>query len=75
MLGKRKKKTERVLYNVECAFNKEHIFEKVIEIKQGSENSKTELQAYCPFCDELVNYKIQGEAVPNAAILKKFDNY
>ncbi|MDY6933814.1 MAG: hypothetical protein SVZ03_06280 [Spirochaetota bacterium] len=63
------------MYNVECAFNKEHIFEKVIEIEEGSEDSELEMQAYCPFCDELMNIKIQEKAVSNAAILRKFDNY
>ncbi len=59
---------KKVKYKVECVNNPEHIFEKVIEIIEGKE---TEIQAFCPWCEELVNIKIQGKPAEEI-ILRKF---
>lgn len=43
------KKTKKVTYKVQCAFNPEYIFEKFSEIEMGLENVKSEVQTYCLF--------------------------
>ena len=32
-----KKKTKKVLYDVQCVYDEKHVFEKVLEIEAGSE--------------------------------------
>ena len=59
---------KKIKFKVQCANNPEHIFEKVIEIVAGTENTETELQAYCPFCDEFVDITIQGEPSPDTIL-------
>lgn len=67
-----KKKTKRVVYNVECANNPEHIFEKVYEIEEGTEMKTTEMDIYCPMCDDYVRITVQGKVVPDAELMRKF---
>jgi len=64
-------KKKRIKYKVQCANNPEHIFEKVVDIIKGTENTESEIQAYCPFCDEFVDITIQGQPSPDS-ILRKF---
>jgi DNA-directed RNA polymerase subunit RPC12/RpoP len=53
------KKNEK-LYTVRCAYcGKE--FPKLIEIVEGSESTKTNQEAYCPFCKKMVSFSIQGK--------------
>ncbi len=66
------KKTKKVVYHVQCNSDPEHIIEKVIEIEEGSENTETNVQAYCPLCKEHVTATIQGKVVPDQDILRKF---
>ena len=65
-------KTKKVVYNVECAYNEEHVFEKVFTIEEGSEKIETEIEAYCPFCDKMVTVTVQGKVIPDESILRKF---
>ncbi len=57
------RKISRVKYDVQCAFNAEHIFEKVFEIEEGSEDVQSEVETYCPFCDKMVKVTIKGEPI------------
>jgi aspartate carbamoyltransferase regulatory subunit len=66
------KKVKKVVYNVQCAYNPEHIFEKVFEIQEGSEKIDSELEAYCPYCDKFVSIEIQGKPPPDE-LLRKFN--
>jgi hypothetical protein len=66
------KKIKKVVYQVQCAFNSQHLFEKVFEIEEGTENRQSKIEAYCPFCDKFVTVTVQGEA-PDTDTLRKFD--
>jgi hypothetical protein len=70
--GPKMKKTKRVKHKVQCAINPEHVFEKVYDIEEGSESLKSEMQVYCPYCDEFVDVTIQGKVVPDDSILRSF---
>ena len=65
-------KVKKVIYQVECANNPKHIIEKFFEIKDGSEHLQTEVQVYCPQCDDWVTATVQGKFVPNQEIVKRF---
>ncbi len=67
------KKVKKVLYNVECAYNPEHVFEKVFKIEEASEAMETEVQAYCPYCEKHVTTTIKGKVVTDASLLRGFD--
>ncbi len=67
------KKAKRVLYNVECAYNPDHVFEKVFTIEEESEGMESEVQAYCPYCEKHVTTTIKGKAVPDESLLRGFD--
>ncbi len=55
------KKIEK-LFKVKCG-NHEcgKVFDKLIEIIEGSENIKTNQETYCPFCKKMVSFTIQGK--------------
>jgi hypothetical protein len=63
-------KYKRVVYEVQCAFNPEHIFEKVIEVEEGGKPTQTEIDAYCPFCENYTRVTIQGEIGPDDILLE-----
>lgn len=66
------KKTKKVVYQVQCANNPDHVFEKVYEVIEGTENKTTDVDVYCPDCDAFVTVTIQGKVKPDRTILKKF---
>lgn len=66
------KKTKKVVYHVQCTYDSEHVIEKVFLIEEGSENTETKVQAYCPFCEKHVTATVQGQVVPDQDILRKF---
>ncbi len=65
-------KIKKVKYNVQCAHNPEHNFEYVYNIEEGSEKTESDVQAYCPYCDDFVDITIKGKVVPDDTVLKKF---
>lgn len=67
------KKKKRVKYTVQCANNPDHIFENVYTIIEGTENTQSEVQAYCPYCDAFVDVTIKG-IVPSDSILRRFNS-
>ena len=67
------KKTKRVAYQVQCAYDSEHLFEKVLEVEVGSENRETDIETYCPFCNKQVEFTIKGEPPRDQVILRKFN--
>ncbi len=68
------KKMKRVVYQVQCALNPKHVFEKVYLIEQGSENKQTDVNVYCPLCDAYVDITIQGKLVMDEVILREIKN-
>ena len=64
---------EKNKYNAQCANNPEHIFEYVYTIEIGSEDIKSDVQAFCPYCDGFVDITIKGKVVPDT-ILRRFED-
>ena len=65
-------KRKRVVYEVVCPSNSEHVFPVAFEIEPGSENVESEAEAYCPQCDAFVRVTVKGKLPPNAEILRRF---
>jgi len=69
--AKKTKKTKKVHYNVQCAYNPDHVFETVFEIEGGSEGLvETELETFCPFCGKIMAVTIKGIVMPDSAIIR-----
>ena len=66
------KRIKKVVYQVQCAFDPKHIFEKVFEIEEGTEKQQSRVEAYCARCDKFVTVTVQGET-PTTDTLRKFD--
>ena len=69
----KKKKTIKVTYMVQCAYDENHKFEKVFEIEEGTEQTFSNVQAYCPECDKMVEVTVQGKVIPDENILRMFE--
>ena len=66
-----KKKTKKVLYDVQCIYDEKHVFEKVFEIEAGSEEKEeTEVETYCPYCNKLVTVVVKGKVPPDKAVFR-----
>jgi len=73
--GNKKMRKKKTKYTVRCVKNPEHIFDKVYDIEEGSEDSKTnEVLAYCPYCDAEVGIEIQGKVPPDVDMLRRFEH-
>ncbi|ETR72313.1 MAG: hypothetical protein OMM_07590 [Candidatus Magnetoglobus multicellularis str. Araruama] len=72
---KRKKIMEIVqkkFLKVVCECNPDHIIEKDIEIKPGTEETTTAtINVYCPFCNKFTNGEVHGEMVPDDSLLRE----
>jgi len=66
------KRQKKVVYNVQCAHEEEHLFEKMFVIEEGSEQVESEVEAFCPFCDEMVTVTVRGKLVPDEELLRRF---
>ena len=67
------KQLKKVVHNVQCAFNPDHVFEKAFTIEDGSETEQSEVEAFCPLCEKFVTVTIQGKVVPDDEIRRKFN--
>ena len=66
---------KKIKHTVRCVTNPEHIFDKVFDIKEGRNDSKTsEVQTYCPYCNAEVAIEIQGEAFKDIDLLRRFEH-
>ncbi|MFQ5589287.1 MAG: hypothetical protein ACE5F7_10655 [Nitrospiria bacterium] len=65
--------SKKILYEVQCAFDAAHRFEKTFAIETGSEQTETEVEAFCPYCNKQVTVAVEGKVVPDAALLRKFN--
>ena len=66
------KRLKKQVYEVQCANDPAHVFPKIITTQEGTEDTETEVQAYCPFCDEMVTFTVQGELEVDEEFLRKF---
>ncbi len=65
-------RAKKIILNVQCAFDPNHIFEKAYTIQEGTEDRESKVEAYCPFCDKMVSITIQGKPVPDKELLRRF---
>lgn len=66
------KKIKKVAFQVVCARNSEHVFEKAYPIEAGTEAKQTEVDVFCPYCQDYVTITVKGKVVPDAELLRKF---
>lgn len=63
-------KKTKVITKVKCA-NCEHVIDIAIDIKPESEkNNTSEVDVYCPFCDEWLYVEIKGKILSDTTILR-----
>lgn len=63
-------KKKKVIIKVKCG-NCEHVIKIAIDIKPDSEEKHTsEIDVYCPFCDEWLTVEIKGKILSDATILR-----
>jgi uncharacterized protein with PIN domain len=71
LIMREKKQMKKVLYEVQCAYDEKHVFEKVFEIEAGSEEKEeTELETYCPYCNKLVTVVVKGKVPPDTTVFR-----
>jgi len=63
---------QKVIYEVTCPQDEKHVFEKLFEVEKGTEHLETEVEVYCPQCDDRVTATVKGRLAPNAEILRRF---
>jgi hypothetical protein len=66
---------KKVLFNVQCRNKAKHIFEKVFELgpsqeRPGKENN---LEAYCPYCNQMAAVTVKEKVPPNEELIKRFE--
>jgi hypothetical protein len=69
-INMKKKKTKKVLYNVQCAFDEKHVFEKVLEVEVGTESVESEVDAFCPSCNKMVSIMVKGKVAMNTSVMR-----
>ena len=69
------KPKKRVLFNVQCQSDPKHIFEKVFELEENRERpgKETEVDAFCPYCNKIVEVTVKEKAPLNEEIIKRFE--
>jgi hypothetical protein len=69
------KPKKRVLFTVQCRFDPGHSFEKVFELEENRERpgKETEVDAFCPYCNKIVEVTVKEKAPLNEEIIKRFE--
>ena len=67
------RKTRKVVYNVQCSYNVDHVFEKAFDVEKGSEDKQTQIETFCPFCEKIVKITVQGKVALNTELLREFN--
>jgi Zn finger protein HypA/HybF involved in hydrogenase expression len=63
-------KKKKVIIKVKCE-KCSNVFDIAIDIKPESEENKmSEVEVYCPFCDEMLTVDIKGKILSDATILR-----
>ncbi|UCH94044.1 MAG: hypothetical protein JSV88_27775 [Candidatus Aminicenantes bacterium] len=65
----------KVLFNVQCRNKAKHIFEKVLELEPGQKRPEKEnnLEAYCPYCNQMVEVTVKEKVPLNEELIKRFE--
>lgn len=66
---------KKVRYNIQCAYDEKHVFEKIFLVEEGSEEIDSDVEAYCPFCDKMVKITIKGKVVPDEYTLRILEKF
>jgi hypothetical protein len=67
--------TKKLVFNVQCAYNPEHVFEKVFTVEDNTETVESEVQAFCPDCEKKVTVTIKGRVLPDAELLRTIEEF
>ena len=63
-------KKTKTITKVKCG-KCSNVFDIVIDIKtESEENNTSEVDVYCPFCDEMLTVEIKGEVLSDTTILR-----
>ena len=65
-------RSKRVVYEVVCPNNREHVFPFAFEIEPGSEKIESPAEAYCPKCEDFVRVTVKGKLSPSKKVLRRF---
>ena len=65
----------KVLFYVQCRNNEKHIFEKVFELESSQERPGKEnnLEAYCPYCNQMVEVTVKEKVPLNEELSRRFE--
>jgi hypothetical protein len=64
---------KKVVHTVVCAYDHNHIFEKVVEVDIHAVDVRTtNVDTYCPFCHKKVKFRVDGQVIPEKDLLKQF---
>ena len=66
---------KKVRFNVQCPVNPQHIFEKMslLEQNQDRPEQETGIDAFCPFCSQVVEAAVIEKTPLDVEILKRFE--
>lgn len=66
-----KKKTKKISYDVQCVYDRNHVFKEEFQIVVGSEAyTESEVEIYCPQCEKLVTVVIKGQIMPDKPVYR-----
>jgi hypothetical protein len=70
--GIRRRRKKSVIYDIQCAADATHNFNREFTIEEGTEESyTTDMHVTCPFCDTLMTVVVKGKVFPDATIYRK----
>ncbi len=61
----------KITYNVKCP-HCEKKFPLVVEVEEGSSETKSNADVYCPHCDRVVKVKIEGKLMKDTEVFRRF---
>jgi phage terminase large subunit GpA-like protein len=61
----------KVIYKVKCPHCKNE-FPLVVEVEEGSSETISNADVYCPHCNKVVKVKVEGKLVKDAEVFKRF---
>ena len=69
------KPKKKLLFNVQCQSDPEHIFEKVFELEENRERpeKESEVEAFCPYCSKIAAVTVKEKAPLDQEILRRFE--
>ncbi len=64
---------KKKLFRVQCAFDNNHVFDKMLEVEESDEPVISEVETFCPLCGKMVSFNVKGKTVPDSPFLKDFE--